>query len=125
MTPPMKAKTAAMKESVAMKYTRPSRAMKAMKAKAEKSIAWGRLSKAMVVQGRREQTAGGLKATDIIRNKRGKFVFKKASLRGKNASWIKALAAARKALGLKGFVTINKGPEGQALYAKAKALHQK
>mmetsp|Transcript_173726 Transcript_173726/g.422537 ORF Transcript_173726/g.422537 Transcript_173726/m.422537 type:complete len:134 (+) Transcript_173726:89-490(+) len=133
MAPPMKAKTAVMKvmkvmkESGVMKpkWKRPSRAMKAVVQVEKATIASGRLSKAMVYQGRRDKTAGGLKASDIIRNKRGKFVFKKASLRGVNASWIKALAAARKALGLKGFVKINKGPDGQALYAKAKALHQK
>merc|ERR550532_2011325 len=100
-------------------------ARKVMKAKRVLKIARGRLSKAMVVKGAREKTAGGLKASDITRNKYGKLVSKKASARGKNNSWSKAIAAARKALGITGFVLINKGPEGKALYAKAKALQEK
>merc|ERR1719356_1789070 len=99
--------------------------MKAMKAMKALKIARGRRSKAMVYKGAREKTAGGLKASDITKNKYGKFVSKKRSAKGKNNSWAKAIAAARKALGLVGFVAINKGPEGKALYAKAKALHEK
>merc|ERR1719401_1405470 len=97
-------------------------AMKAMKAMKALKIARGRRSKAMVYKGAREKTAGGLKASDITKNKYGKLVSKKKSALGKSLAWPKAIAAARKALGLKGFVPINKGPEGKALYAKAKTL---
>mmetsp|Transcript_46998 Transcript_46998/g.135890 ORF Transcript_46998/g.135890 Transcript_46998/m.135890 type:complete len:132 (-) Transcript_46998:127-522(-) len=121
----MKASKTVMKKPVAMKaIMKKPGAMKAMKAmKVMKSkIAAGRLSKAMVYKGAREKTTGGLKASDIIRNKKGKFVSKKLSARGKSNPWAKATAAARKALGIKGFVAFNKGPEGKALYAKIKEL---
>merc|ERR1719414_1298877 len=97
------------------------KAMKAMKSK----IARGKMSKAMVFKGSREKTVGGLTASDIIKNRCGKLVSKKRSAKSKNNTWIKAIAAARKALGLVGFVAINKCPEGKALYAKAKTLHEK
>jgi hypothetical protein len=38
---------------------------------------------------------------------------------------LKALSMARKQLGLKGFITINKGKDGTALYKKAKELQGK
>mmetsp|Transcript_903 Transcript_903/g.1193 ORF Transcript_903/g.1193 Transcript_903/m.1193 type:complete len:102 (+) Transcript_903:1-306(+) len=100
------------------------KAMKAMKARKSK-IAKGKLSKAMVYKGAREKTVGGLKASDITKNRYGKFVSKKASERAKNNSWAKAIECARKALGITGFVLINSGPEGKAVYAKAKALQVK
>mmetsp|Transcript_43980 Transcript_43980/g.88733 ORF Transcript_43980/g.88733 Transcript_43980/m.88733 type:complete len:107 (-) Transcript_43980:154-474(-) len=103
-----------MKKSGAMK------AMKAMKSKS--TIGKGKLAKFMVYKGSKAKTSGGLKASDITKNKYGRFVSKKASARGKTNVWAKAIAAARKALGLKGFVPINKGPEGKALYAKAKTI---
>jgi hypothetical protein len=40
----------------------------------------------------------------------------------KGSNWMKCLAKARKDLGLKGFVTINKGKDGVALYKKAKEI---
>merc|ERR1712060_881996 len=105
------------------------KAMKAMKAKrvmtarkSKSTIGKGKLAKSMVFKGSKKKTVGGLKASDITRNKYGKYVSKKASSRGKSNSWAKAIAAARKALGLKGFVPINKGAEGKALYAKAKSI---
>mmetsp|Transcript_95387 Transcript_95387/g.298176 ORF Transcript_95387/g.298176 Transcript_95387/m.298176 type:complete len:102 (+) Transcript_95387:1-306(+) len=94
------------------------KAMKAMKSK----IARGSRAMSMVYKGAREKTVGGLRAADIVRNKYGMFVSKKASARGKNNAWAKATAEARKALGLTGFVALNKGPEGKALYEKAKAI---
>merc|ERR1719323_37550 len=107
----------AMKKTGA-KAMKATKAMKAMKSR----IARGKLAKAQVFRGRREKTAGGLKASDIIRNKFGRLVSKKRSALGKNLPWPKAIAAARKALGITGFVVINRGPEGKALYAKAKAI---
>ena len=38
---------------------------------------------------------------------------------------MKCLSKARKELGIKGFVTINKGKEGVALYKRAKELQGK
>ena len=43
----------------------------------------------------------------------------------KGIGWLKALSMARKQLGLKGFITINKGKDGTALYKKAKELQGK
>merc|ERR1712066_711908 len=105
-----------------------------MKAKGMKKrvtkIARGKRAKSTVFRGGREKTSGGLKKSDLIKNKFGKVVSKKASARRKVAykgskleKWGKANQQARKALGLKGFVAIGgKTAGGKALYAKAKSL---
>merc|ERR1719245_1214829 len=116
MTPAMKAMKPAAKAMKAAKV------MKAMKAK---KIGMGKLAKVLVFKGAREKTSGGLKAKDLTKNKKGKVVNKKRSAAMKNNAWNKACTAARKALGLKGFVLMNKGPDGKAFYAKAKELYSK
>merc|ERR1711896_120655 len=99
--------------------------MRAMKKKAVSKIAKGRMAKSVVFRGTKEKTVGGLTKSDLIRNKYGKIVSRKASLRAKKNNFIKgwttAVQKARKALGLKGFVAIKKG---SALYKKAKELYQ-
>ncbi len=96
--------------------------MKTMKSKRVSKIAHGRFAKAIVLRGGKEKTVGGLTKSDLIKNKYGKVVSKKASLRAKkNSGWTTAIQKARKALGLKGFVAIKKG---SALYKKAKELYQ-
>lgn len=86
----------------------------------------GRLSKANVFQGTRAKTAKGLNKNDLKLNKKGKIVGKRQSAAGRKkatttiVSWSKAVAAARKALGITGFVAVKKGTP---LYAKAKELH--
>ena len=40
----------------------------------------------------------------------------------KSMNWMKCLSKARKELGIKGFVAINKGKDGVALYKKAKEI---
>merc|ERR1719376_149924 len=62
--------------------------------------------RSLVARGRLSQTKGGLKKKDLVKNKSGKFVTKKASAAGKKSTWIKAVAAARKALGVKGFAVV-------------------
>ena len=57
------------------------------------------------------------------RSKKVKKTLKKAQSKGMN--WMKALSQARKQLGLKGFIAINKGKDGKALYNRAKALQNK
>merc|ERR1719262_1562533 len=64
-----------------------------------------------------------------MKNSRGKVVSRKSHAAGKRAyarnlrSWSAAVAKARKALNLRGFVAINgKSPQGKALYAKAKSF---
>merc|ERR1740138_1701150 len=99
------------------------KAMKAMKKKAS-VIAKGKYAKAAVFKGKKVKTSSGLKKEMLIKNKRGKIVSKKASASGKKryaniSGWVAAVVAARKALGLKGFIAVNgKSGEGKALYAK-------
>merc|ERR1712207_122078 len=110
-----------------------SAAMKAMKgvmkAKKVSKIAKGKRARVQVFNGSKEKTATGLRKDGLLKNKRGKIVSKKASAAGKKRfvaikGWGDCVAAARKALNLKGFVAINgKKAEGKALYAKAKALY--
>merc|ERR1712154_629792 len=106
---------------------------KAMKKKAMKvsKIAKGKLSKALVFRGSKEKTSGGLTKLQLVRNKAGKVVSKARSARSKKSfagskleAWVKAVVAAKKALGITGFVIINgKTAQGKALYAKAKAIY--
>ena len=109
----------------AMKAMAAMKAMKAMKKKAVSKVAKGRMAKSVVFRGTKEKTVGGLTKSDLIRNKYGKIVSKKASLRAKKNNFIKgwttAVQKARKALGVKGFVAVKKGT---ALYKKAKELYQ-
>merc|ERR1719443_168062 len=79
-----------MKKKAAMK------AMKAMKKKSVSKIARGVMSKATVLRGSKEKTVGGLTAKDLIKNKRGKIVSKKASAKGKKSPWIQAVGKARR-----------------------------
>merc|ERR1711991_1167334 len=98
--------------------------MKPMKKKKHVSIiARGRMAKVLVLKGAKEHTVGGLKAKDIMKNKHGRAVSKKAHARGVKNKWMLAVKAARKALGITGFCACGgKTPEGKALYAKAKTL---
>mmetsp|Transcript_30333 Transcript_30333/g.55348 ORF Transcript_30333/g.55348 Transcript_30333/m.55348 type:complete len:158 (-) Transcript_30333:158-631(-) len=99
-----------------------------MKAKKVSKIAKGRLAKALVFNGKREKTSGGLKRESLMRNKRGKVVSKRRSAVGKKQfknieEWVGNVTTARKQLALEGFVAINgKSLQGKALYVKAKAL---
>mmetsp|Transcript_158056 Transcript_158056/g.274402 ORF Transcript_158056/g.274402 Transcript_158056/m.274402 type:complete len:162 (-) Transcript_158056:337-822(-) len=115
----------AMKTAMKVKKT----AMKTvMKAKKVSKIAKGRLAKALVLNGKKEKTSGGLTRDALMRNKRGKIVSKRASALGKRQfknieEWVGNVKSARKQLALEGFVAINgKSLQGKALYVKAKAL---
>merc|ERR1712232_537823 len=96
---------------------------KAMKKKTVSKIAKGKFRKAVVLRGNKEKTSGGLTASDLFKNKRGRIVSKKQSAKAKKSyassigPWVKAVAKARAALKLKGFVPIKKG---SPLYIKAK-----
>jgi len=112
----------------AMRAMRAMRAaMRAMKAKKRVSrIAMGRMSKAVVFRGNKDKTVGGLKKTDLVMNKRGKIVSKKASAQGKRRfsyikGWLAAVQKARKALKVTGFVAIKRGTP---LYLKAKEFYK-
>merc|ERR1712185_348823 len=95
-------------------------AMKAMKKKAVSKIGRGSHAKSMVLRGSKEKTVGGLTAKDLTRNKNGKVVSKKSSARAKKNPWTQAVAKARKALKITGFLAIKKGTP---LYSKAKELY--
>merc|ERR1711935_134807 len=84
----------------------PKRKKKAKKAKRVSKIAKGRLAKSQVFKGRKAKTVGGLKKSDITRNKHGKYVSKKMSRRGKQSGWIKAVMRARKAMKVTGFCAV-------------------
>merc|ERR1719152_1127872 len=92
------------------------------------AIAKGRYAKSVVFRGTKRRTTSGLHKTDLMKNSRGKIVSKKASAHGKRGyanirNWVQALAKARKALNVTGFVLVNgKTAQGRALYAKAKSF---
>ena len=102
-----------------------AKAMKAMKAMKKSVIAKGKLAKLVVFRGTKTKTGSGLKKTDLMKNKNGKIVSRKASAHGKKAyghikGWTVAVTKARKFLGLKGFIAVKKG---SPLYKKAKEFY--
>merc|ERR1719474_1145255 len=107
--------------------------MKRKKAMRVSKVARGRGAKARVFRGGKERTSGGLKKSDLVKNKDGKVGSRKASQRAKNskngkkiAAFGKAVAQARKALGIKGFVPVGgKTSRGQALLKKARSIYKK
>merc|ERR1712157_558473 len=96
-------------------------AMKGMKRKAMKKsvIAKGKRGKSSVFRGTKEKTVGGLKKSDLMKNKNGKVVSKKSNAAGKKAfknikGWTAAVNKARKALNIKGFCAVGgKSAKGQ------------
>merc|ERR1711904_339132 len=106
-----------MKAMKVMKKKAAMKAMKAMKKKSVSKVAKGVMAKAMVLRGSKAKTVGGLTAKALTKNKFGKIVSKKSSLRAKASPWIAAVKKARAALKIKGFCAIKKGTP---LYAKAK-----
>ena len=99
---------------------------KARKAKRVSKIAKGKMAKVMVLKGSKVKTVGGLKASDLTKNKNGRVVSKKASTRGKKHAWPKAVVAARTALKITGFCPVGgKTAQGKALLAKARSLYKK
>ena len=74
---------------------------------------------------RKNNVRGGGKMKKLSKKvkKTLKKIEKKIEKKGMN--WMKALSKARKELGIKGFVTINKGKEGEELYKRAKKIQGK
>merc|ERR1719370_1574464 len=100
--------------------------MKKKKAKRVSKIAKGKRARAAVFNGRKEKTYTGLKKGDLMKNKSGKIVTRKASARGKKSKFMNAVVAARKALGIKGFQAVGgKTAKGQALLKKVRSLYKK
>ena len=104
----------------AMKAMKAMAAMKAMKAMKKKVIS-AKLQRRHLFAGKIDKTKTGLKKSDFLKNKSGRVVSKKASLRAKKSPWIAAVKAARSALKIKGFCAIKKGTH---LYKKAKELYK-
>merc|ERR1719193_1735724 len=89
-------------------------------------IAKGKFRKSQVWMGRKVKTVGGLKKGDLVKNKNGKIVSRKMMAKGQKLKFPKAVVAARKALGIKGFCPIGgKTAKGQALLKKARSLYKK
>ena len=78
-------------------------------------------SRAEVLKGKACKTRGGLKANDLMKNKRGKIVCKKASVKGHCHLWILACSSARIVLKIRGMELIKKGTR---LYKKAMQYHK-
>lgn len=119
-----------------MKMAKKAMVMKAMKMKMamkKSTIAKGKRAKSSVFRGTKVKTSGGLAKADLIKNKNGKVVSKKASLAAKKrpgykaiAKWGLAVKTARKALGVKGFCAVGgKTKTGAALLAKVRSLYKK
>ena len=111
----------------AMKAMAAMKAMRAMKKKAVSKIAKGKMARSVVFRGTKAKTGSGLKKSDLMKNKNGKIVSRKASAHGKKAyghikGWTVAVTKARKFLGLKGFIAVKKG---SPLYKKAKEFYAK
>jgi hypothetical protein len=78
-------------------------------------------SRAQVYHGNATETAGGLKKKDLkMVKKTGEIVSKAKSKGEKMNPWIKAVAKAKKELGIKGFALVQ-GP----LLAKAREIYSK
>merc|ERR1711918_220194 len=75
----------------------------------KKKVISARLAKRHAFFGKLDKTHGGLTKGDFVKNKSGKIVSKKASLRAKKSPWLAAVKAARAALKIKGFAAIKKG----------------
>ena len=103
----------------AMKAMAAMKAMRAMKKKSVSKIAKGRYAKVLVLRGSKEKTTGGLSASSLTKNKYGRVVSKKQSLRGKKNSWMIACQKARKGASRKR-TTLEYAPsEGELFGARA------
>merc|ERR1712131_118735 len=84
-------------------------------------------SRRQVWNGTRTKTVGSLQKGDLMQNKRGRIVSKKASKAGKKRynqhlkPWVAAFTKARAKLGITGFVPCKKGTE---LYKETLRLYK-
>jgi len=106
------------------------KSMKSMKAKKVSVIAKGKRARSAVFVGNKEKTQSGLQKKDLMKNKSGKIVTKKAHATAKKnyagskpEQWVAACKQARKELQITGFVPVGGAtPSGKALYAKVKSI---
>merc|ERR1719219_2143912 len=125
------------KKRVARRATRKAarKARRASKPKAPKAVKKARKAKKvtkkmqtgsmrMVWNGSKVYTKSGHTKKDLCLSKSGRVMTKKQFKNGqrcKKTGWMKAVAKARKELGITGFVLMNRGAEGKALYKAAKS----
>merc|ERR1712196_193296 len=101
-------------------------AMKKAMKKTIKSYKSKSYAKRLVYTGKFAKTVGGLTKSSLMKSKSGKIVSSKKSAFGKKSKWIAAVAKARKALSIKGFVPVGgKTAKGKAFLAKAKSFYKK
>ena len=79
----------------------------------------------MVARTRKKSVKKTMKRSNKMLGGSKKRKSKAKKTKKKGSNWMKCLSKARKELGIKGFVTINKGKEGVALYKRAKELQGK
>ena len=105
--------------------------MKRKKAMKKSVIAKGKRGKNSVYRGTKVKTSGGLKKSDLMKNKNGKVVSKRSHAHGVNAykrisKWTAAVNKARKDLKIKGFCPVGgKTQKGKALLAKTRSYYKK
>merc|ERR1712131_187814 len=106
-----------------MGLTKRSLMMKDGEVVAKTSVIGTRLQ---VFRGTKERTAGGLMKKDLMKNKRGKVISKKAYKKGRAllnsgiGKWSKAVVEAREKLGITGFCAVKKGTK---LYKMARKIY--
>merc|ERR1719219_2773858 len=114
---------AARKARRASKPKAPKAAIKARKPKrVTKKSQTGTMR--MVWNGSKVYTKSGHTKKDLCLNKHGRVMTKKQFKNGqrlKKGSWVQACLKARKELNITGFVVMNRGAEGTALYKLAKS----
>merc|ERR1712014_338440 len=115
MGKPMKAKRVSKRKAV----RKPKRVTKKMQTGSMRQV-WN---------GTKTYTKGGLTKANLMMGKSsGKVVSKKAHANGKKRAgplkaWNRACMKARNELGITGFVKMNRGAQGKALYKLAKKYH--
>merc|ERR1719319_1807086 len=125
----MKSMKKSMKSSGVMKAKKSAMKAKSsgMKRKAMKvsKIARGKHARSQVFKGRKEKTVGGNTKADLKLNKHGRVVSKKNSANGAKRVWPRAVVAARKALGVKGWCSVGgKSAKGQQLLQRARSIYK-
>merc|ERR1719384_2692928 len=123
-----------MKMAMAMKKMAMAKKMGMKKMAMKKSIiAKCKRGKSSVFRGTKVKTSGGLKKSDLKKNKAGHIVSRKRSARGtaiysknkKMQKWTACFNKARKVLGIKGFCPCGgKTAKGKALLAKTRSLYK-
>merc|ERR1712232_382189 len=79
-----------------------------------------------VFKGTKVKSTGGLKKTDLTKNKAGKVVSKKKHALGAKNKWAVATKRARQALGIRGFQPVGgNSPRGKELLKKVRSFYKK